>query len=85
MELSPGGRAGAGALQDRAEDERDAEPRAEAEQESCEQSEIESLEPVGPSRSHRVGTLLLLAGIVLLQVAWVTLLGYMAYSVWIHL
>ena len=84
MKLSPGGRAGAGALQDRAEDERDAEPCAEAEQESCEQLEIDSLEPIGPGRSHRVSTLLPLAGIVLLQVAWVAFLGYLAYSAWIH-
>ena len=82
MESSPGGRAGA--LQDRVEDERDAEPRAEADQEGCEQLEIDSLGPVGPGRSHRVGTLLPLAGIVLLQVAWVAFLGYLAYSAWIH-
>ena len=85
MASSRGGRAGASALQERVEAERDGEPRAQAEREGCKQPEIDGLGAVDPSRNHRAGTLLPLAGIVLLQGAWVAFLGYLAYSAWIHL
>ena len=85
MALLPGASAGATALHERTHDERDYEPRIDAEQEGRKQPESGLLEPVRVSQSHRVSTLALFTAIALAQVAWGLFLGYVAYSAWIRL
>jgi hypothetical protein len=84
MELTQDPSCGASGLQEHGHEERGyEEPHAREEHEASEQLESGSLRAA--DRDHRGGTVVAALAVVLMQVAWAALLGYLMYSAWVGL